>query len=262
MRALALPRRRWATFAILLVLLPAPAATEQDYLAALSVQLEAADVYLDDAADALNECADQILTCYNDREPYAQRVETAGQGLDGILTNLSAMEVPDVYASDHLLLRRGFEQVIAGLVLYAEAIRAWDTDQMYAAGNLTQLGRSDIRTASGAILQRSVGGANLPLILGIATAAEGAAIAILVYLLVRRVSRTRRQEFKEAWATCPLCGEVVDQWWRFRKRVVREWHMTHLRDAHGRGVHSAAAAPSGKAEKVPGEASEAKQEHR
>jgi len=211
----------------ILVFLPVVAA-QQEYLDALSVQLDAAQVHFDEAADALSTCSDAIVNCFQNREPYALRLESAGQGLLGIQDNLSAMDVPERYRSDHAMLQDGFQQVTEGLLLYAAAIRTWDTGNMSRAGQLTQAGRLDIRTASTSILSRPVGDAHFALLAGVVVL-EGVVVVAFVLVVSRRVARTRRADFERDWASCPECGEVMDQWWTFKKRQVREWRATHLK---------------------------------
>ncbi|MGQ0796425.1 MAG: hypothetical protein ACT4OI_00965 [Methanobacteriota archaeon] len=219
--------------AIACLLAPLARAQEQDYLNELAAELAIAQVHLDDASAAISACNDNLIACFQQPAPFADRIDQANVGLEGVRTNLSALLVPPPYASSHALLLDGFRQLIDGLALYATGLRERDVDKINSAADLISAGKRDIETASAAILSQPPGTSGLLLVLTAAVVAMGVSVGVLAVFLLRRALPARREYIEKTWATCPKCGEVLDMWWTYRRRQIRDWRESHLR-SHAR----------------------------
>jgi len=211
------------------LLVPHADAQEQAYLNELAAELAIAQVHLDEASSAISACNDVLIACFQQPAPYADRVDRANVGLEGVRTNLSALTVPPPYASSHALLLEGFRQLIDGLALYATGLRERDVDKINSAADLISAGKRDIESASAAILSQPAGTSALLVVLTAAVAAMAVSVGILAVFLLRRALPARREYIETTWATCPKCGEVLDMWWTYRRRQSRDWRESHLR---------------------------------
>lgn len=214
--------------AVLSVLAPHARAQEQAYLNELAAELQIAQVHLDEASAAIAACNDSLIACFQQPGPYADRIDMANVGLEGVRTNLTALTVPPQYASSHALLLGGFRQLIDGLALYATGLRERDVDKINSAADLISTGKRDIESASAAILSQPAGTSGLLLVLTAAVAAMAVSVGVLAFFLLRRALPARRDYIEKTWATCPKCGEVLDQWWTYRRRQIRDWRESHL----------------------------------
>lgn len=220
-----------AAVASLLAPTPLVAASEQSYLDALTVQLEVAGQHFAEAAAAIRECNEEFFQCFSEPEEFAQRIDLAALGLSGVRDNLSRVAVPDGYTSIHDQLSRGFGQVVDGLSLYAAGLRESDPDRLDEAADLVEIGKGNIDAATTAIRTRSQADFDFSLIAIIAVVAMACSVGVLTFILVQQLRRDRT-DGKEKSATCPVCGQMLDQWWTFRVSQVREWRTDHL------GVHA------------------------
>jgi len=203
------------------------AASEQTYLDALTVQLEIAGQHFAEAAAAIRECNEEFFQCFSEPEQFAQRIDLAALGLSRVRDNLSGIAVPESYTSIHAQLSRGFGQVVDGLSLYAAGLRESDPDRLGEAADLVEIGKGNIDTATTAIRTRSQADFDFSLIALIAVVVMTCSVGILIFTLVRQLRRDRTDGMKKS-ATCPVCGETLDQWWTFRVSQVREWRTDHL----------------------------------
>lgn len=213
---------------ILLAVVPA-STSEETYLQDLTAEFETSTIYLDEAAAAISLCNDRLLACLQTPEPTARRLDNASLGLEGVLTNLTALDVPATYAASHALLETGFQQIIDGLRLYATGLRERDVDTMSSGADLVREGRGNISTANNAIFGRSVAGIDFLLILSIAVVATAAALGVLVFYVARDVRQNRQGRIRDSGATCPKCGQVLDKWWTYRGWQIRQWRSDHLK---------------------------------
>jgi len=222
---------RIALAAVVFACLLAPYATAQEeaYLDELAAELQTAKVHLDEASSAISACNDSLIACFQQPAPYADRIDQANAGLEGVHVNLSAMTVPPRYASSHTLLIGGFRQLIDGLALYAIALRERDVDKLNSAADLISAGKRDIETANAAILSQPPGFSGLLLVLTVAVAATAVSVGVLAFFLLRQAIPARREYIEKTWATCPKCGEVLDRWRTYRRRQIRDWRESHLR---------------------------------
>lgn len=229
--AIGFPGRHGLAAALLiLALLAAPTAVSQEtYIQELSAQLGVAQEYLDAAGDAIRDCDSAIVTCLQNPEGYATRIDAAVAGLIGVQGNLSAMAVPPIYAQDHALLVSGFGKVTDGLALYAQGIRQGEPDQLSAGADLIHDGKVDIETASSRILAKPPGGEGLFLILIAAIIVIAGALLVLMVVVYRQAASGRRDRIERELATCPVCGEVLDGWRTYRTRQIRDWREAHLK---------------------------------
>jgi hypothetical protein len=215
--------------AVLAVVVPGAGAQEQAYLSELSAQLQVAQIHLDEASAAISDCNDNLIACFQQPTAYADRIDQANAGLEGVRTNLTLLTVPAAYVSSHARLLDGFRQLIDGLALYATGLRERDVDKINSAADLISAGKQDIEGASAAILSQPSGISGLLWVLTAAVAAITVSVGILVFLLLRQALPARREYIEKTWATCPQCGEVLDQWRTYRRRQIRDWRESHLR---------------------------------
>ena len=216
--------------ALVLNAAPATAVTEDEYLQALSAELDKSTIYLDEAAAAISECR-LTISCLQNPEPYAVRLDNAVLGLEKVVSNLSGMEVPERYVTSHQQLIRGYGQVIDGFILYAEGLREHGRDptKFEDAVNLVREGRTNITEANNAIFARTPPTFDLVLILIITVLATAGALVVLMVFLGRQAAQERHERVRDELATCPKCSQVLDQWWTYRRRQIRQWRVDHLK---------------------------------
>ena len=230
--------------ALLLLVAPPVSASEETYLRNLSLELERSTKYLDEAGAAISACNDNLIACLQTPEPTAQRIDNATLGLQGVRANLTAMEVPPKYTASHVQLETGYQQVIDGFRLYAAGLRERDLDKLSGGADLVREGRGNVTTASAAILGRPATTLDLVLILLLAVIATAAALGVLIFFVGRRAWESRRERIRDEWATCPKCGEVLDQWWTYRQWQIRQWRSDHLK-SHERDTATAKGSKDG-----------------
>ncbi len=177
----------------------------------------------------IDECGDQFFECLTQPEGYGSRIDQARDGLEGVLLNLSGLDVPVAYASSHALLQQGLASVIEGLSLYATGIRELDLDKLEDASELVRSGKQDIDKATSDIASQPSGGVDLTLLLTLTGGVAVPVMGVLLFILVRQVRKTQRAYVERELATCPICGEVLDRWWTYRTKQVRAWLATHTR---------------------------------
>lgn len=218
------------SLALVLPATPATSITNDEYLRAVSAELEKSTTYLDEAAAAISECR-LTISCLQNPEAYAVRLDGAVLGLEKVIANLSAMEVPERHIASHSQLVTGYRQVVDGFVLYAEGLREHGRDpaKFEDAVDLVRAGRTDITEANRAIFMETPATFDLFLILIITVLVTAGALVVLVFLLGRQAAKDRQERVRDEFATCPKCGEVLDQWWTYRRWQIRQWRVDHLK---------------------------------
>ncbi|MEE9593701.1 MAG: hypothetical protein V3W28_08995 [Thermoplasmata archaeon] len=200
----------------------------QDYETQLSAHLVEASEFLDDAGQAIDECTRTLIGCLSDPDDIVTRIDAASQGLLEVVGNVSAMEVSEENAADHALLVQGFGLVTDGFALYTDGLRSKDPGTLGLAGDLIADGNNQIRAAVNAIFTQPASGTDIVQILTYAVIGATVGLSVLLYLLLRMERRQRRTHIEKEFATCPECGEVLDEWWTYRSRQIRRWLETHL----------------------------------
>lgn len=202
---------------------------QESYTSSLSVLLSEASDFLSQASEAIDGCNQDFTNCLRQPDEFADQIDQAREGLEGVLADLGQLTPPGNLASSHDLLQGGFLKVINGLSLYAEGIREADAVKLGGALDLVHSGRVDIEAATAAITSSGgSGGLDPILILEIVGGVAIAMMGVLIALLVRQARRTRLAQVESELATCPVCGEVLDGWQTYRSRQIREWRTTHL----------------------------------
>lgn len=217
-----------ATAVSLLVTAGGGVGQNEAYFAELTGQLEVATSHLDEASAAIGDCNDDFLGCLRDPGPTSDRLNASAIGLEGVRSNLTELAAPSQFNSSHQLLTSGFHRVADGFVLYGESLRERDLDKLDLAAEEIRSGKLEIETASASILGQTSRGLDLVLVLTIAVLATAASVGVLMVVLLREGVRTQRSG-KKRLGTCPKCGEVLDQYWTFRKGQIEEWRRNHLK---------------------------------
>lgn len=221
---------------LLTVLVLAPQAGAQDYLTDLGTSLDLAGDFLDEAAAAIEECNVALIDCLRNPDPTADRIEAANLGLQGVITNLSLLQPPAEHAASHDQLLLGLGKVSTGLTLYTEGLRQNDPTKLARASDALRDGRDDIRTATNAIASQSAGSTDLLTLVTFAVIAAAGAMVVLLVVLVRSAHRQRLNTLHKELATCPLCGEVLDQWSTYKVGQIRTWQQEHLKSHRDEGL--------------------------
>lgn len=194
--------------------------------------------FLSEASDAIAECNEQLLDCVQNPEPTASRIDTARVGLEGVVLNLTELEPPPEHAANHDLLLQGFNKVILGFSLYSQALRDREPGVLIDGLELIQEGKDDVSTATSSILGNEGPATNVILFVTVGVVGATVAMSVVLALLLLRLRKDRMSEVHRTLATCPVCGEVLDSWWTFRTRQIREWQRDHLK-GHRSGGESA-----------------------
>ncbi len=200
----------------------------ESYLDALSVNLGETSTQLNRAAEAIEECNVELLECLREPEAYAERIDDANEGLTRVHFNLSTIQVPSQYSTDHFRLLRGLSNVMDGLYLYSESLRMRDPSRLGDALELIRAGRDDIQAATDSILAETSQPLDMIQITTVIVVIATGGLAVLLVILLRRARSERLSFLHDELATCPQCGEVLDQWWTFRPGQIRQWQTTHL----------------------------------
>ena len=200
----------------------------QDYQTQLSEHLAEASMFLDDAGQAIDECTRALIGCLANPDDIVTRIDAASQGLLRVVSNLSAMEVPEGNAADHARLIQGFGMVTDGFAVYTDGLRSRDPGTLGLAVDLITDGNNQIRAAVNAIFAQPTTDPDIVQILTYVVIGATVGLSVLLYVLLRMARQQRRTQIEKDFATCPECGEVLDQWWTYRKRQIRRWLETHL----------------------------------
>lgn len=214
--------------AIILPLL-ASQASGQDFIRDLAFNLDQASRFIGDAAAAIDECNTMFLDCLSKPEEFVLRLDAANRGLGNASLNISQLAAPPEHTSGHALLLQGLGNVSQGLSLYAEGLQDRQPTKLNLAIDLIQEGKEKIEAATAAILGQPTGGLDLVTILTAVVVIAAVALVVTIVVLVRFVRRQRLIRIQDELATCPQCGEVLDRWWSYRARQIKEWKATHLR---------------------------------
>ena len=216
-------------FLVALVLAAGAAtASEETYLQNLTSEIEKSIAFLDEASAAIDACG-LTIGCLQNPEPYASRIDTAAAGLRGVHANLSSLNVPAQYNASHAKLETGYQQTVDGLTLFASGLRENDLDKVSTGAELLGEGKRNRTEGVSEILGQPPPTVDLSSFLFIIVVGATGTLIVLVYLLARQGARDRLARVHDEMATCPKCGQVLDQWWTYRRWQIRQWRVDHLK---------------------------------
>src|SRR3990172_6967035 len=210
-------------FLVALVLAAGAAtASEETYLQDLALEIEKSIPFLDEASAPMHAWG-LTIGCLQTPEPYASRIDTAAAGLRGVHANLSSLNVPAQYNASHAKLGTGYQQTVDGLTLFASGLRENDLDKVSTGADLLGDGKRNRTEGVSEILGRPPSLVDLSSFLLIIVVGATGTLLVLVYLLARQGGRDRLARVHDEIATCPKCGQVLDQWWTYRRGQICPW---------------------------------------
>ncbi|MFQ6012923.1 MAG: hypothetical protein ACE5LS_04695 [Thermoplasmata archaeon] len=169
----------------------AQAQDEEQYFRDIGFLIEAAEVHLKEASDAILTCAGDLVQCTTDPMPIVVRLNASRDGLSAIRSTVLVLVVPERYRAANGLVAQGLNDTITGIGLYADGVRDPSEATLLAGSDLFSVGLGEIDLAK-QLLAQSPPASPLVQLLMVLIVALAASVAVSVGLILWWYRRVRR----------------------------------------------------------------------